>query len=259
MTAGSTDDRRLRVRPWERLRDEHAPILDTELQVALEVWPDLLAAEPGPSARDLLGMPEVLVRRFALFGPDACVQAVAGIDGPVVRLVAGMEPEPAEDDAPYAVLPLSVLAAERCCGLRRDDAVEDCERERRWLTALARMRERPAEQHPGLAALAAAGAGLPDVAVELAGGHEVPFDPTEAYGIDLPELAAHLAGAQRAGASRRDVEEAWQSFLTEFVDQVDVDAVPWDALMWTALAVYARLDGVPEADVADRLHRELLG
>jgi hypothetical protein len=108
-------------------------------------------------------------------------------------------------------------------------------------------------------ALAAAGAGLTEVAIAAAGDAGQPFDPEAHYGCDLAEFAAHLAGARQAGAGSEGVGPAWQSFLVHFPGGLKTGIVQWLDLLWAARAVYSVLGGTFVGEVGAKLHREVLG
>jgi hypothetical protein len=259
---------------WRELASGYQDRQDRDLKRITDRWPGRLAmAQDDDKAGVFEGMPDTLARRVALLGPEYGRIGVAGSLAALESVLVRMDPEPGEDDAPYTVTVLSMVNAPRCCGSAGVEGKEwakapgspavaesDDDRERRWLTAAANSTGRASgRQGRGQVALAAAGAGLPEAALAAAGDEARPFDPEAVYGCDLAPLAAHLAGAQQAGAGIEGVRPAWDWFLRDFLAELDAEAVQWLDLLWAARAVYAVLGDTPVGEVGATLHRELLG
>jgi hypothetical protein len=162
---------------------------------------------------------------------------------------------------PYTVTVLSMVNALRCCGLRSHLAEADDDRERRWLTPAARGSGHRSGVGRGLdhVALAAAGAGMADLALQAAALEDTPFDPRATYGADTASLATHLARAQRIGAGPDAVHPAWVSFLGDFPGRLEEEDVQWLDLLWAARGIHVVLGGQPVDQVSATLHREVWG
>lgn len=259
---------------WRALATRYRSRQDNDLTRIRNLWPKLLdVARDNDKAGVFEGMPDTLARRVALLGPGSVREGLSGVLPGLEAVLARMDPEPGEDDAPYTVTMLSMVNALRCCGAPGAEgetwirapgspavADADDDRERRWLAAAARTTGRASgRQGRGQVALAAAGAGLPDAALAAADDEVRPYHPEAAYGCDLASLAAHLAGAQQAGAGIEGVRSAWDSFLRDFPAELEAETVQWLDLLWAARAVYAALGGEPVGEVGAALRREILG
>jgi len=244
------------VGSWAALAEKYAPYSDDEQTSIREAWPEQLQLAGGnPFMYE--GMPDRLAQRIALLGVPDALAGVDAIESALSAALNRMDPVPTGEDARYAVTVLSMVNALRCGGLRQDRVTEDDAREQRWLAAVDPAAQSGVRRGRDHAAIAAAGAGFPEVAIAAAAEGPEHYDPTAIFGCDLSPFAAHLAAAQQAGTGRDGVEPAWQSFLRTFPGSEAAHTVQWLDLLWAARAVYAVLGNTPVGEVGVRLHEEV--
>ena len=244
-------------------------------------WPDVIATLGAKEESGLAAyaeLPERIQRavppRFAggrLGGFDAAIAAVAVLRGPAVALpqlerIAPLIPLIVrqlgdvldKDRVASALFTLYYLNAARCCGATVPDAARQAEL--RWIPQLVELRRPLEEADRHTLALGACAASLPAVVGTLA-DTRVPrtFAAGQAFGFDVPGFAGYLAAATEHGASYQDVEPAWLDFVHRFPYKLDARTLDWPALLYAARAVYATIGGLPEAEVADELHRLVTG
>lgn len=241
---------------WTALAETYARYRDDEESSIREAWPEQLELAAGaPFMYE--GMPDRLAQRIALMGVPDALAGVDAIDPALTAVLERLDPVPAGEDARYTVTVLSMVNALRCGGLRQDQAAEDDAREQRWLAAVDPAAQSGVRRGRDHAAIAAAGAGLPEVARAAAAEDPGPYDPAAIFGCDLSPLAVHLASAQQADAGPEGVAAAWASFLRNFPGEEAAHTVQWLDLLWVARAVYAVLGNTPVGEVGARLHEEV--
>lgn len=244
---------------WPEVVAQYGPEYEDNVDV-FDALPDRLGrlAPPRYAGGQLGGLADTTAALAVLRGPAAARPLVEHVAGSIPRVVAQLSPDVPDAGRLAAAYTLAYLNVARCCGVPIGS--ESSSLEHRWLPQLAALRAKFTEEERHTLAIAAAAAGLPHVAVELADLRRLePFSPDEDHGFDVPGFAGYLASAVDASASYGDVENAWLDFVHRFPYKLDTGMLKWPALLWAARAVYATIGKLPDDEVATELHSLVAG
>jgi hypothetical protein len=244
----------------------HVPISWPELIAAMRRiyhqdarWAEEIAREiatlrpPIYAATGFAGPAVVVAARAIIDGPAACTPLLERLVPLVPRALTDFPGSVGDLELP-AIFLLSFLNAARCCGYAPAEARD---LEPRWLRELAARVSELAEHERHTLALAALAARLPRLVPTFAPDRttDTGFTPHRTFGFSVPGFAHYLAAALERGASYLDVEPAWLDFVHRFPYKLGAGTLDWPDLLWAARAVLTHFEGVPEGEVAARLHR----
>jgi hypothetical protein len=243
---------------WPEVVAQYGPEYENNVDV-FNSLPDQLGrlAPPRYAGGRLGGIADTAAALAVLRGPAAARPLIEHVAGSIPHVVAQLAPDLPEAGRLAAAYTLAYLNAARCCGVPIGS--ESSSLEHQWLPQLAALRAKLTEEERHTLAFAAAAAGLPQVAAELAAQRLEHFSPNVTHGFDVPAFAGYLAAAVEAGASYDDVENAWLDFVHRFPYKLDTGMLKWPALLWAARAIYATIGRLPDDEVATELHSLVAG
>jgi hypothetical protein len=225
---------------------------DRHLEALASVERVASSAKPGARSSLLVALAEPLALLVSKRGPTVAQRACDTHRALLETTAQELGSVYQRDESRVALALLSLRVVAEAAGARFDCSALD---EEAWLSELVWL-DQFANEERSLLALLALAMRRPqhaDTALDVLGTQHRPGSSFDAF----PSWVAWLAHAVKSPASRAELDQGWSALLQAFPGWLKRKDASWQHLLVAARIVLGDLGGVPTAEVAETLHRQV--